>query len=116
MRAHPDDRSWRDDQIRQHPERLSGLDLRYLLTDLICHPSYRVWAVKDLVAALTDAGFTLGDRPSKAVSDHLRAEVHRGRVRRVGWGAYGPGIVPGATRRRIRNRARLRRRWLTVRS
>ena len=98
-----------DAPIRRYPERLDGLDLRYLLTDLICRPPHRIWAVKELVAELTAAGFELGDRPSKAVSDHLRTEISRGRVRRHGWGAYGPGSMPDSTRRRIRNRARQRR-------
>ena len=94
------------DPYRAH---LYGLDLRYLLTDLICRPPHRVWAVKELVAELHAAGFHLTDRPSKAVSDHLRTEVSRGRVRRQGWGAYAPGSMPDSTRRRIRKRARQRR-------
>ena len=98
-----------DVPIRAYPEHLYGLDLRYLLTDLICRPPHRIWAVKELVAELTSAGFQLGERPSKAVSDHLRTEISRGRVRRHGWGAYGPGSMPDSTRRRIRNRARQRR-------
>ena len=97
--------------LRQ-PTKLWGIDLRYVLTDLIVRPPHRVWTVAELVADLTSAGFDLGDRPSKHVSDVLRAEIARGRVRRVGWGRYEAGHVPGGTRRRIRARARLRRRLL----
>lgn len=85
---------------------LSALDLRYVLTDLICSPGDRVWSVAELVGALDDAGFVLSGRPSKEISDSLRWEVGRGRVRRVGRGRYVAGSMPGATRRRIRARAR----------
>lgn len=87
-----------------HRTRLHGIELRYALTDLIHGPEHRVWQVKDLVEALHAAGFHLGDTPSKLVSDHLRTEVGRGRVQRVGWGRYRPGSMPDSTRRRIRKR------------
>ena len=86
-----------------------GLDLRYLLTDLIDGPERRVWRVVELASALQQAGFVLQGRPTKVVSDALRTEIQRGRVVRVGWGRYESGHMPGATRRRIRNRARLAR-------
>ncbi len=80
--------------------------LRYLLTDRIAGPPLRVWRVRELVAELQNDGFILDHEPSRTVSNLLRAEVARGRVVRVGWGQYGPGTIPGSTRRRIRNRAR----------
>lgn len=86
-----------------------GLDLRYLLTDLICGPERRVWRVVELADALERAGFVLPGRPTKVVSDALRTEIQRGRVVRVGWGRYEAGWMPGATRRRIRARCRLAR-------
>ena len=107
MTATYDPDHWR----RQNPRPLYGLDLRYQLTDLIMR-SGRPWTVKELVEALTAAGFTLDGRPSKTVSDVLRAETKRGRVDRVGWGVYRVGYIPGATRRRIAKRARLRRAWV----
>ena len=105
------DRNARDEWTRMHPETLAGPDLRYVCTDLIC-ASLRMWTVGELVKELETAGFDLGARASKVVSDHLRTEVSRGRVRRHGWGRYGPGSMPESTRRRIRTRASLRRRWL----
>ena len=88
------------------------MDLRYVLTELIHRPPYRIWKVAELVEALTSAGFELDGRPSKEVSDVLRGEVARGRVQRVGWGQYGPGTIPGSTHRRIRKRVRRRREML----
>lgn len=90
------------------PRPLYGLELRYVLTDLIDGPEKRVWTVAELVIRLEGGGFTLSGRASKEISDHLRAEVNRGRVLRVGRGRYRPGHIPGSTRRRIRKRARAR--------
>lgn len=91
---------------------LRTIELRYVLTDLIDRPPRPVWKVRDLVDELAAAGFELGERPSKSVSDALRTEVSRGRVRRVGWGSYQAGFVPDSTRRRIRKRARAR--WASL--
>ncbi len=88
------------------PRRPRTLVLRYSLTDHIVGPPGRVWRVRELVAELEHDGFDLGHEPSRTVSNLLRAEVARGRVVRVGWGQYGPGTIPGSTRRRIRSRAR----------
>ena len=54
---------------------------------------------------LDDAGFILPGRASKEISDSLRWEVGRSRVRRLGRGRYAAGSMPGSTRRRIRKRA-----------
>ena len=85
---------------------LSGLALRYVLTDRICSPDRTEWTVAELVDFLGDSGFLLSGRPSKRVSDALRWEIGRGRVHRVGRGRYRAGSMPGATRRRIRKRSR----------
>lgn len=94
------------------PRLLIGLELRYVLTDLIDSGERRVWTVAELVSRLEDGGFIFYRRPSKVISDHLRAEVNRGRVVRMGRGKYRSGYIPGATRRRIRKRARAR--WAGV--
>ena len=49
-------------------------------------------------------GFAIGGRASKQVSDALRWERRRGRVRRIARGLYGPGYVPRATEYRIHQR------------
>ncbi len=51
-------------------------------------------------------GFAVGGRPSKVISDALRGEIGRGRVRRVGRGRYELGRVPRGTAHRIRRRVK----------
>lgn len=58
--------------------------------------------VAELVAELRRWGFTVAGRPSKTVSDTLRWEMGRDRVRRHGRGRYAPaGDVPRSTAHRI---------------
>jgi hypothetical protein len=78
---------------------LRGTNLRYTLIRLlqVCGPS----TVNDLVAALRKWGFTVDGRPSKAVSDALRWERRRGRVRRIERGLYRAGGMPSGTEYRI---------------
>lgn len=100
---------------RDHPEALFGVELRYVLTDLMLG-SPRVWRVGELVDALARGGFCIGEPASKVVSGALRAEVAHGRVVRVGWGRYrAAGRIPGSTRRRIRARASARWQRMAVR-
>lgn len=78
---------------------LTGIELRYVLTRAlaVCGPM----TVAELVQELDRQGFTVKGRPTKAVSDALRWERRRGRVRRLGHGLYGPGYVPRGTEYRI---------------
>ncbi len=62
--------------------------------------------ITELVDMLGWAGFCVRGRPSKAVSDALRWEIGRGRVRRLRRGLYGPAYIPHATEYRIINRVR----------
>lgn len=115
-----------NDQVRsgyvdwKEPDRLSLLDLRYFLADLLDRSRGRVWTVGEMVAALEGMGFAVGTRksaaagtsPSKTVSGALRTEIERGRAVRVGWGRYTAGSMPDSTRRRIRASVRLRREHL----
>jgi hypothetical protein len=64
-----------------------GADLRAALR-LILVLSERPMTVPDLHRALLARGLRPGGRPSKAISDALRAEVARGRAARVGRGEY----------------------------
>jgi hypothetical protein len=58
-------------------------------------------------------GFTSFGRPSKTVSDALRAEVARGRVRRLRRGGSTAGTVAKVTKHRMRRRvAEVRKRSL----
>lgn len=108
----PDDRTWNEQLADLAPRKLFEIDRRYLITDLFLTSPSRVWTPKELAAALAAQGFELGERPNKVVADVLRAELRRQRVVRVGHGRYRLGRVPDTTRRRIRDRASLRRRRL----
>jgi hypothetical protein len=57
-----------------------------------------------MIEALCWHGFCVRGRASKAVSDALRWEIGRGRVRRLGRGVYGPGYIPRSTEYRIHQR------------
>jgi hypothetical protein len=81
---------------------LKGIELRYLLAmQLAAHGPA---TVTEMIAALDRHGFCVRGRPSKAVSDALRWEVGRGRVRRLGRARYGPGSMPRSTEYRIHQR------------
>jgi hypothetical protein len=60
--------------------------------------------VDELIQALRWQGFDFSGRASKQVSDALRWERRRGRVRRLARGLYCPGSVPRATEYRIHER------------
>lgn len=90
------------------PSGLWGVELRYVLCDLIAGAAGATCTVGELVEAVERCGFRLAGRPSKEISDALRTEVARGRVVRVGRGRYRAGSIPGSTRRRIRKVARHR--------
>nr|WP_029112117.1 hypothetical protein [Mycobacterium sp. URHB0044] len=84
------------------PRELRGIELRYALTMYLAqHGSH---SVAELIEALTYQGFRIPGRASKAVSDALRWEIAHDRVRRHGWGRYGPGVLPRATEYRIHQR------------
>jgi hypothetical protein len=86
-------------------EPLRGRDLRHAcLVVLARSPSC---TIGELLAEIEAAGFTVGgDDPRKELSDRLRHEVARGRVRRVGWGRYGIGRLAPTTAWRVRQRWR----------
>jgi len=81
---------------------LKGIELRYALTMYLLQ--HGPTTVDELIKSLEWQGFEIGGRPSKHVSDALRWERRRGRVRRVARGLYGPGFVPRGTAYRIYNR------------
>jgi hypothetical protein len=86
-----------------------GIELRYALVRIlqICGPS----TVAELVDELPRWGFTVAGRPSKTISDALRWEVRRDRVRRSEdeRGFYWAGCVPRATAYRIIHRVQAMR-------
>jgi hypothetical protein len=84
------------------PVILRGIELRYVLTRHLQLSG--PMTVAALVEDLEDCGFGFVGRPSKAVSDALRWEVERDRVRRLRRGRYGPGAMPRSTEHHIRKR------------
>lgn len=86
----------------QRRRRLSGTELLYALT-LYLH-QHGPTRVDELIEAMDRQGFEIAGRPSKSVSDALRWEVQRDRVRRLKRGRYGPGFMPRSTEHRIHAR------------
>jgi hypothetical protein len=82
--------------------RLQGLELRYVLTMYLAQ--HGPTTVNELIDAIRWQGFDVDGRASKQVSDALRWERRRGRVRRLARGLYGPGFIPRATEYRIYQR------------
>jgi hypothetical protein len=81
---------------------LKGIELRYVLTMHLAHHGRAT--IAEMVDALRRQGFCIRGRASKSVSDALRWEIGRGRVRRLGRGVYGPTYIPRATEYRIHQR------------
>jgi hypothetical protein len=81
---------------------LQGIDLRYALSMYLLQ--HGPTTVDELIKALEWQGFEIRGRASKQVSDALRWERRRGRVRRLARGLYGPGFVPRGTEHRIYTR------------
>src|SRR5580693_4163068 len=81
---------------------LRGIELRYVLS---LHLSVHGPAtVTELLDVLAFHGFSVASPAPKSVSDALRWERRRGRVRRLARGLYGPGQVPRGTEHRIHRR------------
>src|ERR1043166_7871070 len=81
---------------------LRGIEVRYALTLYLA--VHGPQTVAELIGALEHQGFTIAGRSSKSVSDALRWEIGRGRVRRLKRGRYGPVSMPRATEQRIHSR------------
>ena len=81
---------------------LPGIELRYVLS---LHLSVHGPAtVTELLDTLAFHGFSVASPAPKSVSDALRWERRRGRVRCLARGLYGPGQVPRGTEHRIHRR------------
>ncbi|WP_297729103.1 hypothetical protein [Mycobacterium sp.] len=81
---------------------LQGIELRYVLTMHLAHNGPAT--IAEMVDALNAQGFCVPGRASKVISDALRWEMGRDRVRRVGRGRYGPSYIPRGTEHRIHQR------------
>ena len=86
------------------PCELIGIELRSFL---VLHMRQAGGSVRvaELVAAMEAGGFAVAGRPSKVISDSLRWEVARGRVRRLRRGVYAfTGRAPRTTLKRMKDR------------
>jgi hypothetical protein len=81
---------------------LKGIELRYVLTMHVAHNGRAT--IAEMMDALKKQGFSVSGRPSKVISDALRWETERDRVRRLRRGLYGPGYIPRSTEHRIHQR------------
>ena len=81
---------------------LRGIELRYVLSMHLFKQGRST--ISELRHALAFHGFDVARPAPKSVSDALRWERRRGRVRRLGRGLYGPGHMPRGTEHRIHNR------------
>ncbi|HKI40515.1 MAG: hypothetical protein P4L48_20655 [Mycobacterium sp.] len=81
---------------------IHGIELRYMLTMHLAHNGPAT--VAEMIDALNRQGFSVRGRASKAVSDALRWEMGRDRVRRIRRGVYGPRGIPRSTEHRIHQR------------
>jgi hypothetical protein len=87
---------------------LRGTNLRYVLTRYL--QLNGPTTVADLVVALDGWGFTVAGRPSKAISDALRWERVRDRVRPLDRGLYAAKWgIPRGTEHRIHQRVAILR-------
>ena len=88
---------------RQPRRRIRGLRLRELLVLILLRHAAPM-TVGALVAAVDARGFHIQGRAGKVVSDQLRYELARGRVRRAGRGLYVAGTVTRQARWRMQRR------------
>ena len=92
---------------------LRGRALRFVLVDELMR--HQDMTVAELVTALVHrAGFDLGGRASKIISDALRWETRRGRVVRIGRGRYRFSHAARSTTRRIGILATRSRAWVVA--
>ena len=91
---------------------MRGRALRFVLLDeLRQRPTM---TVADMVDTLVGYGFDLGGRPSKVISDALRWERDRNRVKQLDRGVYAFAQAPPATVRRIQIFATQCRAWIVA--
>jgi hypothetical protein len=88
---------------RSPPVLVRRTELRYALVVALCDARCPL-TVQELHDVLVRQGCDVDGRPGKVISDALRTEVVRGRVRRLGRSLYQAGAVSRQTRWRMRTR------------
>lgn len=87
------------------PNAIRGWELRFVLIDMLAQWG-GVLSVKEMAALLERDGYSLAGRPSQVISDALRLEIGKGRVRRVARGRYRFVGMPRSTAKRFHDGAR----------
>ena len=82
--------------------KLTGKTLRWVVV-LTIHDAPGSLSVAEIVERVQEK-FVIPGRPGKAVSDALRWEVRRGRVRQIQRGLYAAGLLPRSTEYGLRKR------------
>jgi hypothetical protein len=85
---------------------LRGRGLRHVLVVCLADANQPV-TLRQLAETVTLCGVRLPGSPTKLISDSLRWEMRRGRVRRVSRGTYEFAGAPPSTMRWIRTRVQL---------
>src|SRR5690606_19404409 len=87
------------------PNAIRGWELRFVLTVMLAEVG-GVVTIRQMEAQLVRDGYSLVGRPSRVISDALRLEIEKGRVRRVARGRYRFVGMSKTTESRFRNGAR----------
>jgi hypothetical protein len=89
---------WEHGSMTRRAARFNGRMFRYRLT-LLLRDARRPLTVAEIVADLEGLGVEIRGRPGKTVSDALRWEIGKGRVRRVAPSTYAFVAMPASTGR-----------------
>ncbi|MEY2473713.1 MAG: hypothetical protein QOK28_3042 [Actinomycetota bacterium] len=83
-------------------QKLTGKTLRWVIV-LTLRDADKALSVREIVARVEER-YVIPGRAGKAVSDSLRWEVRRGRVRQIQRDLYGAGYMPRSTEYGLRKR------------
>lgn len=102
---------WTPDLAASGRPSIPAAELRYLLVAELTDAD-RPMTIADLIEVFVNRGFVIAadgpfpDQPDKVVSDSLRWETAKGRVRSPSRGTYTAARMPRSTKSWIRRRAR----------
>jgi len=82
---------------------IRGTELRYVIVDHLFRHGPKT--ILEIIDELDSHGFEVRGSAGKTISDALRWEVGRGRLRRLRRGYFGSAALPRTTEQRIHRRA-----------
>ena len=92
---------------------IRGRTLRFLITREL-ERAARPMTVPEIIKRLEGYGFTILGRSSKTVSDSLRWEIAKRRLRRLKRGVYAYQYAPPSTLRRIKKLSQTASQWIVA--